>query len=86
MRSCIGLHESRIADHIGCENAGGAAGELVRLHLEPVKQEPLSISVYSRQHGRTGDLGAADLRMAGHGATAEDQLTQLKVASPPDPK
>jgi hypothetical protein len=25
MLSCIGLHESRIADHIGCKNAGEAA-------------------------------------------------------------
>jgi hypothetical protein len=25
MLSCIGLHESRIADYIGCKNAGEAA-------------------------------------------------------------
>ena len=25
MLSCIGLHESRIADHLGCKNAGEAA-------------------------------------------------------------
>jgi hypothetical protein len=27
MLSCIGLHESRITDHIGCKNAGEAAGD-----------------------------------------------------------
>jgi hypothetical protein len=46
MLSCIGLHESRIADHIGCKNAGEAAVDAFFGHEGIALRERSTVGFY----------------------------------------